>query len=402
MAIVVSSLVAASLLSGCKKEEKATQSEGKSSENVVITLGCWGSSPSETKLLDDQIQAFQNDNPNITIKKQVQVGDYMQAIQSKIASKSAPDIYYLDVSLADQFISKGVIDPIDDYIDKEDVKDFYPNLLGGYQKDGKTYGLPKDYNSLVLFYNQEMFDKAGLKPPTTWEELKEVAPKLTNDKAVALCLENDAQRFGAFMLQAGAKINDGDKAAFNTAEGAKGLDFYYSFHKDGYAKTPKDLGVDWAGPALAQEKAAMVVAGAWIIPFMKDNAPNVKYGMVKLPKGEKEGGLLFTVAYVLNKDSKNKKEAAEVLKYLTGKDAMQMVATAGLAMPSRQSMAGEFTKTFPERQALVDMAPASTVANYGLNGSKILDALGKAGEKIQFKQAPDAATALKEAEDSLK
>ena len=401
LALILGAVMTAGIFAGCSKNNNTQATDASKDQDVVVTLGCWASSDSETKLLDDQIQAFQNTNPHITIKKQVITGDYLQGIQTKIASKTAPDIYYLDVSLATKFMDEGLIDPIDKYLDKTDMNDFFPNLLAGYQKDGKTYGIPKDYNPLVLFYNKNMLDKAGVKPPTTWDELKNVAAKTTNNGVIGLTLENDPQRFGAFILQNGGKINDGNSPAFNTPETAQALDFYYSFARNKTGATFKDMGVDWAGPALAQKKSAMIMAGGWVIPFMAQNAPDVKYGMVPLPKGKQYGNLLFTVAYVLNKDSKHKDQAMEVSKYLTGKDGLKLVADSGLAIPSRQSMANEYAAKFPDRKTLIDATPNSTVANYGLNGSKILDALGKAGEKIQLGQA-DIAAVLKEAEAAAK
>lgn len=400
--LLLGAIMTTSIFAGCTKNNNTPASAANDSKEVVVRLGCWGGNDAETKMLDDQIQAFQAKNPNIIIKKEVITGDYLQAIQSKIASKTAPDIYYLDVSLASKFMKEGIIDPIDDYIDKEDMKDFFPNLLQGYQMNGKTYGIPKDYNPLVLYYNKDMFDKAGIKPPTTWDELKTAAEKTTTGNVKGFCLENDPQRFGAFILQNGGKINDGDKPAFNTAEAAQALDFYYSFAKNKTGATFKDMGTDWAGAAFAQKKTAMIMAGGWVIPYMAQNAPDVKYGMVPLPKGKQDGNLMFTVAYVLNKDSKHKKEAMEVSKFLTGKDGLKIVAESGLAIPSRKSMADVYTAKFPERKALIDATPTATVANYGLNGSKILDALGKAGEKIQFGQVSDSATALKEAEAAAK
>lgn len=402
--IVIGLLLLVSLFAGCGKTEPTASNDKQSNNNqpVIIRLGVWGSSPAEVKLLDDQIQAFQNQYSNIIIKKEVMTGDYLQAIQTKIASKTEPDVYYLDVALASSFISKGAILPIDEYLDKEDLKDFQPNLLSAYQSGGKTYGLPKDYNTLGLFYNKDMFQKAGVQVPTTWAELQDAAKKLTKDKVVGLSLPNDPQRFNAFILQSGGQINDGDKVAFNTPEAAKALDFYYSFLKDKTAKTPKDMGDGWPGDSLAKQNAAMVIEGGWMIPFMKDAAPNVNYGIAALPKGDKEGDLAFTVAYVMSKNTQHKEEAATVLKYLTGKDAQKLVADSGLAIPSRISMGDAFAKTFPERKPLVDMTSVSKVADYGLNGSKILDALGKAGEKLQLGQLTDGKAALQEAADAVK
>lgn len=401
-ALLLSALMSTSIFAGCTKNNTDSTNQNSDGKNIaIVRLGCWGSNDAETKMLDDQIQAFQNKYPNIVIKKEVITGDYLQAIQSKIASKTAPDIYYLDVSLASKFMKEGIIDPIDEYLDKEDMNDFFPNLLEGYQMNGKTYGIPKDYNPLVLYYNKDMFEKAGINPPTTWEELKIAAEKTTKDGVYGLCIENDPQRFGAFILQNGGKINDGDKPAFNSKEAVEALDFYYSFIKNKTGATFKDMGTDWAGAAFAQKKTAMIMAGGWVIPYMAQNAPDVKYGMVTLPKGKQNGNLMFTVAYVLNKDSKVKKEAMEAAKFLTGKEGLKIVAESGLAIPSRKSMADVYISKFPERKALIDATEGATVANYGLNGSKILDALSKAGEKIQFGKA-DVATALKEAEEAVK
>lgn len=402
-ALIVSSLLISGLVMGCgKKADTSSTATKENDKNVVVTLGCWGSSPAETKLLDDQIQDFQNENPSITIKKQVITGDFNQVMQTKIASKTEPDVYYLDVSNASSYMEKGVLEPLDKYLDKEDLKDFEPNLLAGFQKDSKTYGLPKDYNTLGLFYNKEMLDKAGVQVPTTWAELEEAAKKLTVDKTKGLSMANDAARFVPFIYQAGGKINDGDKVAFNTPEAAKGLDFYYSLIKKGYAATPKDMGEGWQGDALAHKKAAMVIEGGWMIPFMKESAPDVKYSIAKLPKGDKDGDLAFTVSYVMSKNSKNKEASAKVLTYLTGKKAQQKVAESGLAIPSRKSMNTVYAEKHPEAKALVDMTAASQVYDFGVNGSKIIDQLAKAGEKIQLGKDADAKTALTEAEAALK
>lgn len=354
----------------------------KSVSQVKITVGCWGSSPAETELLDNQIKSFEAKFPNIKLEKQVQTGDYNATMQAKIASKTAPDIYYLDVSLAPTWMKKGLIDPLDKYLDKKDLKDFVPALLSGYQRGGKTYGLPKDYNTLGLFYNKDMFAAAKVKVPTTWKELEAVSKKLTTGNVKALALSNEAARFAPFILQAGGDINKGDTPIFNTKQAIAGFDFYYSFMKNGYAVTPKDLGDGWAGDSFAKGKVAMVFEGGWVIPFMKDAGPKINYGIAKLPKGANAGDLAFTVAYVLNKDCKNKPQAAEAIKFLTGKEALKMVADSGLAIPSRISMGNAFTANYPERKALVDMAKVSKTFQFGNYFSKLNDAINKAGEKM--------------------
>jgi multiple sugar transport system substrate-binding protein len=402
IALVCSLALTATLFGGCGNKANNAKVEEKPkvetpAEPVTLKVQVWGSSPAETKLVDDQIAEFNKENKNIILQKEVATGDYNQVMQTKIASKTETDLFYLDVSLASTYIDKGVVAPLDEYLDKDDLNDFYPNILEGFQKDGKTYGLPKDYNSLAIFYNKKMFADAGVTPPTTWAEFEEVSKKLTQGKVKALALADDSARFAPFLFQAGGKITDGEEIKFNSPEAIKGFEFYYSMFKKGYAATPKDLGDGWSGDSLAAQKAAMVIEGGWMIPFMAEKAPTVEYGIAELPAGDKQGNLLFTVSYSMSKNTKHPKEAAEAIKFLTGKAAQEMVATSGLAIPTRISMGTVFTDKFPERKALVDGTKYANVFSYGLKHSKIQDELGKAGERLRLGKNPDGKTALEEA-----
>ncbi len=339
IALVCTVALTVTMFAGCGNKANNDKVEDKPkveapAEPVTLTVQVWGSSPAETALVDDQIAAFNSAHENITLKKEVATGDYNQVMQTKIASKTETDLFYLDVSLAATYIDKGVVAPIDEYLDQEDLKDFYPNILEGFQKDGKTYGLPKDYNSLAIFYNKKMFADAGVTAPTTWEEFEEISKKLTKGDVKALALADDSARFAPFIFQAGGKIVDGEEMKFNSPEAIKGFEFYYSMFKKGYAETPTDLGEGWSGDALSSEKVAMVIEGGWMIPFMAEKAPTVEYGIAELPAGEKQGNLLFTVSYSMSNNTKHPKEAAEAIKFLTGKTAQEMVATSGLAIPT--------------------------------------------------------------------
>lgn len=392
IALVSSVVVIAGVFAGCGN----SKNEAPQDKQVTLKVGMWSSSPAETKLIDDQIAEFNKSFPKIKIEKEVITGDYNQAMQTRIASKTEPDIFYLDVSLASAYIQKNAIAPIDQYLDKEDLKDFKQNLLDGYTKDGKVYGLPKDYNSLALFYNEEMFNKAGVTAPKNWAELENVAKKLTSDKVKGMVLSYDSARFAPFIFQAGGNIIENGKPAFTSDSAVKGFDYYMSMFKKGYATDPKTLGEGWSGDAFANGKAAMCIEGGWMIPFMKEKAPNLKYGIANLPSGEKQGNFAFTVAYVMGKDTKNPKEAAEAIKFLTGKKAQEMTAESGLAIPTRQSLDNAYISKFPERKALVEGAVGAQVFSYGFNHAKIQDELGKAAEKVGLGKA-DSKTALDEA-----
>src|SRR5439155_140863 len=125
---------------------------------------------------------------------------------------------------------------------------------------GPVYGIPKDFNTLGLVYNKDLFKAAGIAEPTndwSWTDLSAAAKKLTTGGVVGLSLPADAARFMPFLWQAG-----GDLANINNAAGVAATDFYTGFEaKDGVSKLTSELGICWPGEAFEKGKAAMVFEG---------------------------------------------------------------------------------------------------------------------------------------------
>jgi multiple sugar transport system substrate-binding protein len=113
-------------------------------------------------------------------------------------------------------------------------------------------------------------------------------------------------------------------------------------HKDQSAAQASDVGTGWGGEMFGQQKAAMVFEGNWAIPFLLQNFPDLEFGTAELPTvNGKKGTMAFTVAYVMNKDSKNKEAAWRLLSFLTGKEGMKIWTSKGFELPSRKSVAAE-------------------------------------------------------------
>jgi len=409
---VLTIFLLSTVLAGCSSSKNDTSSANETNTQkqetakpVTIKLGMWSSSPAEKKIVDDQIAKFKEKYPNIDVQIETIVGDYMQKLQTELASNTAPDIFYLDSMPAPQLMSSGVLEPLDDYIKKYnvDVNDFEPALLSAFQWEGKTYGLPKDFNTLALFYNKDMFKAAGInEPPKTWEELRNVAKKLTKDGVKGLVLSSDLARFDAFINQNGGSVYKDGKVTLNLPENAQALDFYVSLiTKDKVADTPQNMGEGWNGDAFAAKKAAMAIEGGWMIPFLKEKAPDLNYGIAELPAGKQKSTMAFTVAYVMNKNSKHKDEAFKLIEFLTGKEGQQFVVDSGLALPSRKSMQEGFKEKYPERAAFVDGASYAVPWQFGLYGTKVVDAANKACEALIMKQISSAQQALDNAQKEV-
>ncbi len=213
------------------------------------------------------------------------VPNYDQSLQTALAGGSPPDAFYLDSLKFPDFIKNDVLaTPPQGAI--EDPDDFYESARAAFTANGTFYCPPKDFSTLALFYNKKMLDAAGLKVPTTWDELKDAATKLTNkDSGVyGLAISADAARWLAFLYQAGGHVlTDDGKMDIHTPEAKAALDYYTGLLVDGVAVTPDKVSAGWNGEAFEKEKVAMTVEGNWLVADLKRNFPDVQYGVAELP-----------------------------------------------------------------------------------------------------------------------
>ena len=245
-------------------------------------------------------------------------------------------------------IESGVLEPLDSYVmDDFDIADFEQPLLNAFKSpDGVTYGFPKDFSTLALFYNKKLFADAGItSPPTTWDEMRQYSKKLTKGKEVyGLGVAPELPR-QMFMINAyGGKVTDeNNNAAFATPEGLQGLQQVIDQHLvDKTSAQPSDVGAGWGGEMFGQGKSAMVIEGNWAIPYLDSNFVDLEYGTAEVPTlNGKKGTMAFTVAYVMNKDSKKKEASWRLISYLTGKEGMKTWTSKGFALPSRKSVSAE-------------------------------------------------------------
>lgn len=372
----LSTLLLVGALAGCsgKEEEKETVSkpEKDGTEQVEITLAGWGSSPEEADLLKQVLVDFETSHPNIKVKHEVIADQYMDVIKTRLIGGEGPDVFYLDAFEAPGLIETGVLEPLEDHTpDDFDVEDFEKPLLEAFQKDGVTYGYPKGYSTLALFYNKKMFEEAGVQVPTTWDELREVSKALTKGQDVYGFGQNPELARTMFIAESkGGEVVVDDKANYADAKVVEALQQYVDQALvDKTAAQSNQVGAGWTGEMFGQGKAAMVIEGNWAIPYIENTFPDIDFGTAEVPTidGEK-GTMAFTVAYVMNAASEKKAAAAELITYLTGKEGMETWTSKGFELPSRKSVAEKLGYDQDElRGPLVAGAPYATVWTKGVN-----------------------------------
>jgi len=321
------------------------------SDKDGIRLSGWVSSPPEEKLLAQTIASFRKIHPEVQVKYEPIPGSYSEKIQLMLGTHTAPDVFYLKGETAPSYMAYDVLLPLNDYMEKDanfDVDDFYPFLRKAFLSDSVYYGFPKDFNPYVLFYNKELFQKANVsRPPQNWQELFDVSARLTVDENQdgkpeqwGLVIEPTIEMLMPFVFQNGGEFHDSEGELKITDEAfIKALEFYYGLYENKVAALPSEVGAAWNGDAFGRQRCAMILAGAWVIPFLSDNHPDVAYGVALLPAGKQRATVAFTNAYSIPKSCRNPKQAWTLLSYLAGKDGMAIWTSLGLAMPSRKSVA---------------------------------------------------------------
>lgn len=306
----------------------------------TVVFSGWQASPEEGAILETLFADFQAKYPNIKVDYQPVAGDYPAAMTAKFSSGEPPDLFYVDSSVAPEWIDQDVLEDLEPMAAERgfETSAFFPGYLDAFRgKDGGIFGLPKDGNTLGMAYNTDMLTAAGIEPPTNWEELTAAATKLTAGDKKAFCLNHSLDRALAFIYQNGGSLFNEDKtqATFDSPETREALTTYLGWFKDGQGARAADLGDDWCGKALGAEQVGMIFEGGWLDPYMKQNYPDVKYAWAPMPEGKAKATLGFTVSYSIGVDSKNKDAAWVLLTYLTGPEGMKTWTEGGVANPSR-------------------------------------------------------------------
>lgn len=258
-----------------------------------------------TKLCDQ----FHSENPGIKVNP-VYAGSYADTRTKVLASVKSGNTPAIALMFSIDLHSLLSMDALYDYDqfckadeDKAWLGGFYDGFMKNSRDGGKTYGIPWQRSTIILYYNKDAFKEAGLNPeapPATWQELKEDAKKLTKKENGAttrygIQIPSDKAGYGYWMLQTFCNqqngfnlMNDaGNEVYFNDPKTVKGLEFWKSLSDDGsqpagvsaWSTTPTDF---------IQQKVAMIYHTTGNLTNIRKNA-KFDFGTAMLPAGETRG-----------------------------------------------------------------------------------------------------------------
>ncbi|MFI6811732.1 extracellular solute-binding protein [Nonomuraea sp. NPDC050328] len=282
-------------------ETKAAGGEPVTLSLVAAEYGDGPGAPNSSETFWKGIsESFTKANPNIKVDVKVLSWTGIDdAVATLIQNGQVPDILQLGGYAG--YVKEGLLYPIDDVMSPNVKSDILPSFAKLGEADGKMYGVPFISSARALFYNKELFEKAGIaEPPKTWDELKAAAEKLKAagvSQPYGLPLgqeEAQAESFLWMMGNGGGYTDASGKWAINSAQNKEAFTFLKGLVDAGLTtpnpgtKNRKDVWADFAAG-----KIGMVNGGPMAMPGFDKGAVNGKYGVTVTPG--KSGPLTTTL-----------------------------------------------------------------------------------------------------------
>lgn len=384
---------------------------------------------------------FEKKNPSIKIKiSQMGWNDYWTAITTGFVSGTAPDVFTNHLVRYPEFAKNNQLVDLTPFIQRDKVAtDIYTgDLYKIWGRDGKQFGLPKDWDTISLIVNLDMAKKAGVSEAdlanATWNPkdggtFGEIVAKLTVDEAGnnALSPKFDKSKVKAYGYQVagdGGMMGQTEWSHFAVSNGFKFQDkpwdpkFYYDDPKlaetiswitglinKGISASLTDVGTGRLGSSdgmFVAGKVAMLPQGSWMITHFAANA-KFPYAWVPMPKGPSgnRATMLNGLADSIWVGSKNKEEAWKWVKYLGSADCQNVVASYGVVFPAIKGLAEKAIEVQKGKgvnsSAFLEMAQSTTfLAPIAENGSQVNETMVSALQTVMMGKA-EAAPTLKEA-----
>lgn len=334
-------LVLMLVLTGCGS------SSGSSEEGVGnITIGMWESSDAEKEAVNKVADQFAEQSG---YKVDVRVySDYTQQLSTELIGGTAPDVFYVDSAVSNNYIEDGALMPLDDYVDKSDLDDVYPDVLSIFQSEGLTYALPKDWSPLAVYCNEDLLNEAksscadvpeNLEDwPAYLEATQKNMPENTYVWGGSSIIERNVQ-----WLEAGdaSFITDDQKLNLNNEGILENAKFIAQFFSNPGFIDAVDLGYESEDGPFETGETALMISGAWNIGSIQKDAPDMNFKMLVAPKYK---GVSWSagssVGWGVNSQSKNPQTAVDFAKYASNEGMKIMVVDQG-SIPARYSIEEE-------------------------------------------------------------
>jgi len=315
------------LITGCGGGNEEAQGGGKASGDVQVIM----EEVPDTDIVQDMLGEFNKQYPDINV--QIEALPYDQMRDKIVSSFMAPDPTY-DLIIVDNpwmydFASSDFLEPLDERINAAgndyNYEDFAAPVRQIAEVDGHIYGVPFYNYGLGLIYRQDLFEQAGLKPPTTLDELQSAAQQLQQPGTAGIAMQPQRgykvfEEWGNWLFAAGGQIqNQNGQIVLDSPEAREALKMYIATYECCAPPNSLNWSFDPALRSVSSGNSAMMISYNWMLPTLNDpDGPAGdlagKFGLAEVPGGKAVLGAWY---WSIPANSANKEAAWTFVQWLT-------------------------------------------------------------------------------------
>ena len=341
-------------LTACGSSGNESNGDGK----LVFQIWDAGQKAGMEKLTE----AYMEEHPDVKIEVQATGWDeYWTKLEASATSNSMPDIFWMHSNQMYKYADNGILADCSDIVDANSFSDI--SIANAEGSDGKVYGVPKDKDLVVLVYNKEIFDQAGVTYPDdtwTWDNLTEASEKIYEQtgKYGYMAYAHDQIGYWNFVYQNGGEIlnEDGTKAEYTEKATSDAIKFYVNLQNNDWCPTQEQFANTSATEQFFSGQGAMFFAGSWDLANLCSTYTdmNGKWDVAVLPKcpnpesGDGRAVISNSVSYATAAEGKNKDIAMDFLKFLASEEGQKIQGESGVAIPAYNGLEDTWVNTFAE------------------------------------------------------
>lgn len=366
------------------KKEEGTEAnkesdKGSDSKDVELSVSIWDANqePGIKEILAD----FTEETGIKTKLSVVKWEEYWTMLEAGAQGGSLPDVFWMHSNESERYMSNDMLLDLTDKIaesDKIDPENYPEDIWGLYTYDDKYFAVPKDVDTIALWYNKAMFDEAGLAYPTadwTWDDVTEAAKKLTKEDGsqYGLALRNDNNQAGYYNLiydNGGYIISDDKtKSGWDDPKTIEAMEILEGWIKDGVMPPLEVMAENGEDVLFQSGKVAMVPQGSWMVAAYRDNEYTAENcDLVELPKSATTGrrvSLYNGLGWAAAANGEHTEEAWKLIEYLGSEEAQKKQAELGVTMSAYNGTSDAWAKSADfNLQAYINMMEDMEIRPY--------------------------------------
>lgn len=318
---------------------------------TTITWSYWGE-PWETQVNRRIARVFEAEHPAIKVEQVHRSWtEYFTWLEEEWRQGRSPDVMFLNNVRG--YAAAGHLEPLGPFLARDgfDFADFYPRLLSLFNLDGQYYGLPRDNDTKVIFYNTRLFTEAGLAPPRrgwTWADLLDLSLRLTrrapDGRSLVYGFAFEPETWWRIWIwQNGGDLFDDPfrpgRVLLGQRPAREALQFLSNLmHVSRITPPYEEMRSSGQITTLfRQGRLAMAFGGHGRVPALAEE-PGLQWNVAPLPVGRERVNLAGGAGYTISRLSEQKDAAWALVRFLESPKGQVLFAESGLMVPARRSV----------------------------------------------------------------